>query len=80
MKIGISLPDELFKAAERLVRESGRSRSEVYAQALREYVLRHSSDEVTTRLNAVLDVAGESEDEERFVDEAARRALSHSEW
>ena len=80
MKTAISLPNDLFEAAERLVRESGRSRSELYAQALREYLLRQSPNELTDRLNAVLDAAGESEQEERFVDEAARGALACIDW
>lgn len=80
MKTAISLPDELFKTVERLVRRSGRSRSEVYADALREYVARHSADEVTDALNAVVEKAGRSNEDERFIADSARRALANTDW
>ena len=47
MKTAVSVPDDIFEGAERLARREGRSRSEVYSAALREYVARHSPDEVT---------------------------------
>lgn len=80
MKTAISLPDELFEAVERLVRRSRRHRSEVYADALREYVARHTPDEVTDALNAVVEQIGESTKETRFTDEAARKVLAATEW
>jgi antitoxin MazE6 len=80
MKTAISLPDELFQAVERLVRRSGRTRSELYADALRDYVARHNPDEITTTLDVVLAQAGETRDEERFVDAAARRTLASTDW
>lgn len=54
MKTAISLPDDLFELADEFARKTGRSRSEVYAQALREYLSRHAEDEVTERLNEVI--------------------------
>jgi metal-responsive CopG/Arc/MetJ family transcriptional regulator len=80
MKTAISLSDELFEAVEKLVRRSGRSRSELYAEALREYVARHSPDEVTEALNAVVEQVGSSEEDERFIWASARRVLTSSEW
>jgi metal-responsive CopG/Arc/MetJ family transcriptional regulator len=80
MKTAISLSDELFEAVEKLVRRSGRSRSELYAEALREYVARHSPDEVTAALNAVVEQVGTSEEDERFIAASARRVLTGSEW
>jgi len=80
MKTAISLPDELFETVERLVRRSGRHRSEVYADALREYVARHSPEEVTDALNAVVARIGETGGQDRFVDAAARRILTATEW
>ena len=80
MKTAISLPDELFEAVERLVRRSRRHRSEVYADALREYVARHTPDEVTDALNAVVEQIGDSAKETRFTDEAARKVLAATEW
>ena len=54
MKTAISVPDDLFAQVDRLARRSHRSRSEVYSAALREYVARHSPDEVTAGLDAAL--------------------------
>ncbi len=78
MKTAVSIPDEVFERVERLVRRAGKSRSEIYAAALREYVARHASDEVTEAWNLVCSEAGVGED--GFVKEAARRVLECSEW
>jgi metal-responsive CopG/Arc/MetJ family transcriptional regulator len=53
MKTAISLPDEVFEAAEELADELGVSRSQLYAQAVAEYVAQHRSETVTARLNEV---------------------------
>ena len=79
MKTAISLPDELFQAVERLVRRAKRPRSEVYADALREYLARHSPEEVTGVLNDVVEEIGASP-EDRFARAAARRTLTITEW
>lgn len=53
MKTAISLPDDLFKAAESLAGQLGVSRSHLYATALDEYLGRHQSRRVTEQLNVV---------------------------
>ena len=78
MKTAVSIPDDVFDQAERLARRSRRSRSEVYSAALREYVARHSPDEVTDAINRVCDRIGGQKDE--FVAAAARRMLGKTEW
>jgi metal-responsive CopG/Arc/MetJ family transcriptional regulator len=80
MKTAISLPDDLFQAVERLVRLSRRHRSEVYADALREYVARHSQDHVTGALSRVMEHLDDSPQDDRFVAAAARQALTRTEW
>ena len=81
MKTAISLPDELFEAVERIVRRSGKPRSAVYADALRDYVARHSPDEVTEAYNKLIDELGPSlEEDMRFSIEAGRRVLKNTEW
>ena len=50
MKTAVSLPDDVFESVERLRKLTNRQRSEVYADALREYVARHSDDEITAAL------------------------------
>jgi predicted transcriptional regulator len=78
MKIAVSVPDEVFERAERLARQAGRSRSEVYSSALREYVARHEPDEITDTLDRVIADVGERADP--FVSQAARRLLDTTEW
>jgi metal-responsive CopG/Arc/MetJ family transcriptional regulator len=53
MKTAISLPDQLFEAADELAEKLGVSRSQLYAQALSEFVAQHHHGDVTERLNAV---------------------------
>jgi predicted transcriptional regulator len=79
MKTAISVPDDLFAQVDRLARRSRRSRSEVYSAALREYVARHSPDEVTAGLDAILGEIGQP-DGGAFTTTAARRTLESTEW
>jgi metal-responsive CopG/Arc/MetJ family transcriptional regulator len=79
MKTAISVPDQLFEAVERIVRRSGRHRSEIYAEALREYVARHSENEVTKALDAAL-VEIDQETDLPFLRAAAYDTLKKAEW
>lgn len=80
MKTAVSVPDDIFQKAERLARAAGRSRSEVYSAALREYVHRHAPDEVTETLDRVVLELGDEAGAEPFVTRAAARALAKSDW
>lgn len=80
MKTAISVPDDVFQKAERLARNAGRSRSEVYSTALREYVARHAPDEVTDAVNKVIGELGEDAGPESFTATAAIRTLEASDW
>ncbi len=51
MKADISIPNPLFKSAQRLAEKLGISLSELYAAALSEYVIAHEN--VTEALNQV---------------------------
>ena len=53
MKVAISLPDPVFRAAEILAANLHKSRSQLYAEALASYVGAHSAHNVTQRLNEV---------------------------
>ena len=53
MKVAISLPDPVFRAAELLAATLRKSRSQLYAEALASYVGAHSANDVTQRLNDV---------------------------
>ena len=78
MKTAISIPDGVFEDAERLARRSGKSRSQLFSDAVREYVARHSVDEVTEAMNRVCADVGSAPDP--FTSHAARRILEHTEW
>ena len=78
MKTAVSIPDDIFERAERLARREQRSRSDVYSAALEEYVVRRTHDEVTDAMNRVCDALGEQDD--RFLEIAARRVLGRTEW
>jgi antitoxin MazE6 len=78
MKTAISVPDDVFEEAEALARRARRSRSELYSTAMREYIARHSTDDVTAALDQVVaDVGGASDP---LVQTAAGRILAASDW
>jgi metal-responsive CopG/Arc/MetJ family transcriptional regulator len=78
MKTAISLPNDLFYAADSLASRFGLSRSELYARAIAEYVAKYQDEQITAQLNKVF------ADEASGLDPALRRAqaqsLSSSEW
>lgn len=53
MKTAISVPDEVFEAAERAAKKLGVSRSEFYANAVREFIERYGREGITETLNEV---------------------------
>ncbi len=64
--------------AERLARRSGKSRSRLFSDALREYVARRSPDKMTEAMDQALAEIGGNQDP--FVAAASRRRLEQSEW
>ena len=53
MKTAVSLPDKLFKQAEKTAAKLGIPRSQLFAQALEEFIEHHRSDYVTEKLNEI---------------------------
>jgi len=53
MKTAISIPDSIFKAAEKMAHRLGLSRSELYANAVAEYLQKHRNDGVTKKLDEI---------------------------
>jgi len=53
MKTAISVPDPLFKAAERAARRQKMSRSRFYSKALAAYLKASQDEEIKRALNAV---------------------------
>ncbi|HSN55526.1 MAG TPA: hypothetical protein VLT32_12685 [Candidatus Sulfomarinibacteraceae bacterium] len=78
MKTAISIPDEVFDAAEKLAARLGMSRSQLYATALRQYLEAHRSRGVTARLDAVYNDNDSSLD--LRVAEAQTASLGEEDW
>ena len=78
MKTAISISDEVFHKAEHFARRQRKSRSQLYTEALAEFLARHDADAITEAMNRALEQVGQRV--EPFVREAARRALKRAEW
>ncbi len=78
MKTVVWIPDDIFDRAERLARRTRKSRSQLFTDALREYVARHSPEDLTEAMDRVCAEVGTAED--AFVSAAAHRTLSRVEW
>ena len=78
MKTAISLPDTVFREAERFARHAKKSRSKLYTDALSEYLARHSPDEITESLNQV---AGKINGKDlQFVKQAVNKIVAREAW
>ena len=78
MKTAISLPDAVFKEAERLARRLKKTRSQLYREAVMEYLARRDPDAVTEAMDRVADQVDTYP--EAWLSEAARRLLERSDW
>jgi predicted transcriptional regulator len=78
MKTAVSIPDSLFRRAERLARRAGKSRSQLYREALAEYLARREAAPVTAALDELVDQLGGTNDP--WLTEVGRSALERSEW
>lgn len=78
MKTAISLPDELFREADKLARKLGISRSELFRKALEDYIAVHDADQIREALDRVIADVGNSGNE--FVRRAAAKILTNTEW
>ena len=78
MKTAISLPERVFREAERFARRVRKTRSKLYAEAIAEYLARHAPNEITESMNQVCDRMGVPTD--KFPVKAARQILSKETW
>jgi metal-responsive CopG/Arc/MetJ family transcriptional regulator len=78
MKTAVSIPDDLFRRADDLAAQLGKNRSELYREALADYLVRRDPLTITDALNALADDL--ADEHAGFGSEAARRTLSASEW
>ena len=53
MKTAISIPNQIFEAADELAHDLGISRSELFTKAMEEYLRERENDRITNRLNEV---------------------------
>lgn len=78
MKTAVSIPDPIFKAAERVAKRLGISRSQLYARAVGEFVEAHVEERITHDLDAIY------AEEESGLDEVLERlqagSLPREEW
>lgn len=80
MKTAISIPDPLFEAAERLAKSQGKSRSQLYAEALQRYLERHREEDVTRRLNEIFETDPQAAKLDPALDNMQFRSLPKEEW
>ena len=60
MKTAISIPDPLFRSAERLADKLGISRRDFYCRAVKDLLERHEQVSITARLNEIYGAPGAS--------------------
>lgn len=78
MKTAISIPDDVFESADEVAQELGMSRSELYANAVAEYLAKHRAADVTAKLN---EVYGEQPSGlARKLRRAQARSVGKSDW
>jgi metal-responsive CopG/Arc/MetJ family transcriptional regulator len=78
MKVAVSIPEDLFDAAEALGKRLGLSRSRLYASALAEFLAKHQGRKTTDRLNRLY-----AEEKSRLEPPLRRRqaqSVGHESW
>jgi metal-responsive CopG/Arc/MetJ family transcriptional regulator len=80
MKTAVSIPDEVFKAAERAAKKLGVSRSELYANAVKEFIEHHRSENVTEKLNKVYAEDESASKLDRRLEALQTRSLEKEDW
>ena len=80
MKTAVSLPDFLYRAANRLARRLGISRSEVFQRALGAYVSAHEDAGVTEALDAIYPEGGEAGRLDQVFERLQAASLPREDW
>ena len=80
MKTVISIPDQVFNEAERLVARFKTSRSELYSRAIAEFISRHDEDVVTRALDEVTRNVNADPSDTQTSTAAALAILRQVEW
>lgn len=80
MKTAISVPDETFRRVDELARETGRSRSEIFARAVALYLDHEDRDSLTRRIDSAVDLLGDDESTRAAVESGRTRLAETDEW
>jgi len=78
MKTAISLPEIIFRQADRFARRLKKSRSQLYVEAITEYLERHAPDTITESMNIVCDKLEGTDS--AFSSAASIRVLGQEQW
>jgi len=78
MKTAISIPDPVFKTAERLAKRLGLSRSELYVRAIANYIDEHKGQKVTDLLNEIY--SDDVNEFEQGFRRAQMKSIDKEEW
>jgi metal-responsive CopG/Arc/MetJ family transcriptional regulator len=78
VKTAISIPDRVFRAAERAAKRQKVSRSRFYTQAVEAYLKRQSDKRITEALNAVY--ATEDSSLDPVIAQLQSRSIGREDW
>jgi metal-responsive CopG/Arc/MetJ family transcriptional regulator len=78
MKTAISLPDPVFQEAEALAQKLGMSRSELYTQALKAYLMRYNQERILSKLDEIY--SEESSALDPILAKMQFLSLPHEDW
>jgi metal-responsive CopG/Arc/MetJ family transcriptional regulator len=78
MKTAISIPDSIFELAEKTARKMKLSRSELFSQALAEFLSKRQPEKITQALDEVYGLESSSVD--RLLEMMQRSSLPDEEW
>ena len=80
MKTAISIPDTVFEAAEELAKRLGKSRSQLYTEAIQALLKQRSDQWITDRLNEIYDAKPELAKMDPAYKALQYRSLAKEEW
>lgn len=80
MKTAISIPDDVFRRAERFAKRRKLSRSELYTAALLRMLEAEPKEDLTRAYDSAFDDDRRDDRGDAFVDAAARSLLMDIEW
>ena len=80
MKTAISIPDKIFAAAEKAAKKLGMSRSELYANAVREYIDRYGREDITRKLDEVYSQAETDTALDPIISQLQNKSLPREAW